>query len=130
MIHAVRQPDRANRCETLTIVASDDDSPRSKDAILTFTPRADGRYSLKVRDLLYRGGPTYAYCFAAGEDEPDFEVTCDDNKAGVGPGGAVPWFVRATRRACFDGPVEVRVDGLPPGLTARPVTIPSGMIDG
>jgi hypothetical protein len=113
-----------------TVVASEDDSRRSKDAILTFTPPADGRYTLEVRDLLYRGGPTYAYCIAAREDEPDFEVTCDDDRAGVGPGGAVPWFLRATRRAGFDGPIEVRVEGLPPGLAARPVTIPPAMTDG
>ena len=112
------------------IVASGDDSPGSKDAILTFTPPADGGYTLEVRDLLYRGGPTYAYCIVGGEDQPDFGVTCDDDRAGVGPGGAVPWFVRATRRAGFNGPIEVRVEGLPPGLTARPVTIPSGMTDG
>jgi hypothetical protein len=112
------------------IVASADDSPGSKDALLTFTPPADGRYTLEVRDLLYRGGPTYAYCIITGDDEPDFEVTCDDDRAGVGPGGAVPWFVRATRRAGFDGPIDLRVEGLPAGLTARPVTIPSGMSDG
>ena len=112
------------------IVASGDDSPGSKDAILTFTPPADGRYSLEVRDLLYRGGPSYAYCIMGSEDEPDFEVTCDDDRAGVGPGCAVPWFVRATRRAGFDGPIEVRVEGLPSGLTAQPVTIPSAMTDG
>jgi hypothetical protein len=112
------------------IVATGDDSPRSKDAILTFTPPADGTYSLEVRDLLYRGGPTYAYCVVVCEDEPDFEVTCDDDRAGVGPGGAVPWFLRATRRAGFDGPIEVRVEGLPRGLTARPVTIPPAMTDG
>ncbi len=111
-------------------VASSDDSAGSKDAILTYTPLADGRYLLEIRDLLYRGGPTYPYCIIASEDEPDFEVTCDDDRAGVGPGGAVPWFVHATRRAGFDGPIEVRVEGLPRGLSAQPVTIPSAMTDG
>lgn len=111
-------------------VATADDVRRSKDAILTYTPPADGRFTLEVRDLLFRGGPTYAYCIAAREDEPDFEITCDDDKAGVGPGGAVPWFLRATRRAGFDGPIEVRVEGLPHGLAARPVTIPPAMTDG
>ena len=113
-----------------SIVASGDDTPRSKDAILTYNPSAAGAYTLEVRDLLYRGGPTYGYCIVVDADEPDFEVTCDDDKAGVGPGGAVPWFVRATRRAGFDGPIEVRVEGVPPGLTAQPVTIPPTMTDG
>ncbi len=111
-------------------VASGDDTRRSKDAVLTFTPPADGRYTLEVRDLIYRGGPGFAYAIEVREDEPDFEVTCDDDRAGVGPGGAVPWFLRATRSAGFDGPIEVRAEGLPPGLTARPITIPATMTDG
>lgn len=113
-----------------TAVASGDDTKRSRDAVLTFTPPADGRYTLEVRDLIYRGGPGFAYGIEAREDEPDFEVTCDDDRAGVGPGCAVPWFLRATRQAGFDGPIEVRVEGLPPGLSARPITIPSTMTDG
>ncbi len=112
------------------VVASGDDTRRSKDAVLNYTPPADGPYTLEVRDLLYRGGPTYPYAIEAVEDEPDFEVTCDDDRAGVGPGGAVPWFLRVTRLAGFDGPIEVRVEGLPPGLTAQPVTIPAAMTDG
>ncbi|MFO0889463.1 MAG: PPC domain-containing protein [Isosphaeraceae bacterium] len=112
-----------------TVVASGDDARGSKDASLTFRPTSAGRYSLEIRDLLHRGGPSYAYCIEAVEDEPDFEVACDDDRAGVGPGGAVPWFLRATRRAGFDGPIEVRVEGLPQGLSARPVTILSAMTD-
>lgn len=111
-------------------VATADDSSHTKDSVLTFTPPADGAYVLQVRDLLYRGGPTYPYCILAGEDEPDFEAACDDDKAGIGPGGAVPWFVRVTRRAGFDGPVEVRVEGLPPGVSVQPLTIPASMTEG
>ncbi|QEH39178.1 putative subtilase-type serine protease precursor [Aquisphaera giovannonii] len=110
-------------------VASGDDSEGSKDAALSFRPARDGVYTLEVRDLLHRGGPGFAYAVLAEEDRPDFEVTCDDDKAGVGPGGAAPWFVRATRLAGFDGPIEVRVEGLPPGLTAKPATIPAGVKD-
>lgn len=112
------------------LVASNDDSPRSKDSLLICTPPADGVYVLQIRDLLNRGGPTFGYFIASGYEEPDFDVTCDDDKAGVGPGGATPWFVRATRRAGFDGPIEVRVEGLPPGVTVNPLTIPPSMTDG
>ncbi|WP_165224847.1 PPC domain-containing protein [Aquisphaera insulae] len=111
-------------------VASGDDSPGSKDAVLTFKPPRDGAYTLEVTDLVHRGGPGFAYGVEAVEDEPDFAVTCDDDKLGVGPGGAAPWFVRATRLAGFEGPIEVRVEGLPPGLSAAPATIPAGVKDG
>ncbi len=115
--------------ETGGVVASGDDSAGSKDAEFRFTPPADGRYTLEVRDLLFRGGPTYSYGIEVRDDEPDFAVRCDDDRAGVGPGGAVPWFLRVTRTAGFDGPIDVRVEGLPPGLSAQPVTIPAGVTD-
>jgi hypothetical protein len=111
-------------------VASGDDSPHTKDSLLTYTPPAEGTYTLQVRDLLYRGGPTYGYGLVAREDEPDFELTCDDDRAGIGPGGAVPWFVRAVRRGGFDGPIDVHVEGLPPGVTVNPLTIPPTMTEG
>lgn len=111
-------------------VANADDAPNTKDALLTFTPPADGTYVLQVRDLIYRGGPAYGYCVLAGEDEPDFSLTCDEDRAGIVAGGAVPWFVRATRRAGFDGPIEVRVEGLPAGVTVNPLTIPPAMTEG
>jgi hypothetical protein len=111
-------------------VAANDDSPGSKDSLLIYTPPADGLYTLQIRDLLNRGGPTFGYFIRAGYEEPDFDMTCDDDKAGIGPDGAVPWFVRATRRAGFNGPIEVRVEGLPPGVTVNPLTIPPSMTDG
>jgi hypothetical protein len=33
-------------------------------------------------------------------------------------------------RDAFDGPVTIRIEGLPPGVTAAPVTIPAGKTDG
>lgn len=112
------------------VLAANDDAPRSKDSLLTYTPPADGTYILQVRDLLYRGGPSFGYVISSCYDEPDFDVTCDDDRAGISPGGAVPWFVRATRRTGFAGPIEVRVEGLPPGVTVNPLTIPPSMTDG
>lgn len=112
------------------VLSTGDDSPHSKDTLMSFTPPADGLFFVQVRDLIHRGGPDFPYALEAREDEPDFAVTCDDDRAGIGPGSAAPWFLRATRRAGFDGPIEVRIEGLPPGVTVNPVTIPPGMTDG
>ncbi len=112
------------------LVASADDAPRTKDSLLIYTPPTDGVYILQIRDLLYRGGPTFGYILSGSYEEPDFEIACDDDKASVGPGCAAPWFVRATRRAGFTGPIEVRVEGLPAGVSVNPLTIPASMTDG
>ena len=37
------------------------------------------------------------------------------------------WFAKVTRLNGFDGPIEIFVENLPTGVTAEPVTIPSGV---
>lgn len=116
--------------EKSAAVAATDDHATTKDSVLVATIAADGRYYLEVKDLLNRGGPTFNYIVQAQYDEPDFEIVCDDDKAGIAPGGHVPWFVKITRNGGFDGPVDVRVDGLPEGVSVNPLTIPAGMTQG
>ena len=62
--------------------------------------------------------------------EPGFTVTCDDDKVGVLPGGAAPWFVRVARTGGFTGAVTVRAENLPPGMSADPCVLPPGQNDG
>jgi len=44
----------------------------------------------------------------------------------VSKGGALPVNVSAERFDEFDGPIEVRLENLPPGLSAPVTTIPAG----
>lgn len=111
-------------------VATSDDHKRTKDSLLTYTVPADGQYVLEVRDLLNRGGPNFGYLVEVRDDEPDFELVCDDDKASLGAGCAHPWFVRATRTGGFNGPIDVRVEGLPSGVSASRLTIPPSMNQG
>jgi hypothetical protein len=111
-------------------VATSDDHKRTKDSLLVHSVAADGPYFLEVRDLLNRGGPTFGYYLELTRDEPDFELVCDDDKAGLGPGTAKAWFVKATRTGGFNGSIDVRVEGLPAGVSANPLTIPPEMSQG
>ena len=111
-------------------VANGDDHKTTKDSVLTYTPPADGRYTLEVRDLLYRGGATFGYILDSRPDEPDFELVSDDDKAGIAPGLAAPWFIKATRIGGFAGPIEIRVEGLPAGVSVNPLTIGPTMTQG
>jgi hypothetical protein len=111
------------------VLASNDDA-FGKDAALVFTPPADGDYVLRVRDLNSKGGDTAVYHIEADWARPDFTLRCDPDKAMIGPGSSTAWYVHVVRSNGFTGPVNVALKGLPPGVTASPLTIPPEMTQG
>ncbi len=111
------------------ILASNDDT-FGKDAALVFTPPADGNYVVRIRDLNHKGGDTAVYYLEADWARPDFTLRCDGDKAMIGPGTSTAWYVQAERQNGFTGPVRVDVKGLPPGVTASPLTVPPAMKQG
>lgn len=112
------------------IAANDDIHPSTKDSLLVFTPPADGVYTLQIRDLLNRGGPTFGYMLSVKPDVADFTAQCDEDRAGLGPGTNMPWYVKLSKVGGFNAPVEVRIEGLPAGVTCAPLTIPAHANDG
>ncbi|HEX4589107.1 MAG TPA: PPC domain-containing protein [Gemmataceae bacterium] len=113
------------------LLASNDDDPATgKDSLLTFSPPADGDYLLRIRDLNSKGGPGYVYYLEADFAKPDFSLRCDPDLAMVAPGRRTPWYVHVTRSNGFAAPVTVGVEGLPPGVTCSPLTIPPTMTQG
>src|SRR5262249_33768562 len=111
------------------MLASNDDA-FGKDAALVFAPPADGDYVLRIRDLNNKGGPTAVYYIEADWALPDFSLRCDPDKAMIGPGSSAAWYVQVTRQNGFARPVRVNVEGLPPGVSASPLTIPASMTQG
>jgi hypothetical protein len=111
------------------VLASNDDT-YSKDAALVFQPPADGDYVLRIRDLNNKGGATAVYYIEADWARPDFTLRCDPDKAMIGPGSSTAWYVHVLRQSGFAGAVRVEVKGLPPGVTASPLTIPPTMTQG
>lgn len=112
------------------VIANDDIHPSTKDSMLVFTPPADGVYTLQIRDLLNRGGPTFGYILTVKPEVADFTAQCDEDRAGLGPGTNMPWYVKLTKVGNFNAPVEIRVEGLPAGVTFAPLTIPAHATDG
>lgn len=111
-------------------LAINDDDRRTKDSTLVFTANADGEYTVSVRDLLGRGGPAFGYFLSIRPDVPDFEISVDDDKAGVKPGVNSAWYAKVVRRGGFAGPIDVRVEGLPESIVARSLTIPPTLSNG
>ena len=112
-----------------TLLLSNDDTV-GKDAALLFTPPADGDYMLRIRDLNSKGGPAWVYHIEAEPARPDFQLTCDGDKAMIGRGGRVAWYVQLTRTGGFTGPVTIEAEGLPAGVTASALTIQPGQTQG
>jgi hypothetical protein len=111
------------------VLASNDDA-NGKDPALVFTPPADGDYIARLRDLNNKGGDGYVYFLAADWAKPDFTLKCDPSKAMIGPGSRTAWYVQVNRTNGFAGPVAVKVNGLPKGVTVNPLTIPPTMTQG
>jgi hypothetical protein len=112
------------------LASGDDISQAMKDAQVIFTPPQDGTYFLRLRDLHNKGGAQYVYALEAAPVQQDFTVRVDGDKAMLGPGASMPWYVVVQRQGGFTGPVTMTVEGLPDGVTASPLVIPPTMTQG
>ncbi len=106
------------------------DTSHSQEASLTYVVPADGDYTLRVRDLNSKGGPSFVYYVEMEETRPDFSLRVDPDKAMIGPGSSAAWYVHVLRTGGFAGPVAVEVKGLPNEITATSVTISPTMTVG
>ena len=104
-----------------------DDGWFTKDAHCYFQAPANGDYFVEVRDLNQRGGKRFIYHLQGEASGPDFELYGEYYYGMMSPGGQAIWFARIARLNGFKGPVEIRAENLPKGVTMTPVTVPAGM---
>jgi hypothetical protein len=108
---------------------NDDGGPGyGKDSLLHFTAPADGDYSVAIGDVQGLGGETYAYRLTARHPSPDFRLTVNPRNPNVPAGGAIPVTVTAIRKDGFEGPIDVSLSDLPPGLHASTGVIAPGQV--
>jgi WD40 repeat protein len=106
---------------------NDDGGPLyGKDSRLTFDPPADGDYVVRLTDAQGREGDDLAYRLTIRPPRPDFCLRMSPENPNVPRGGSVPVEVTAERLDGFDGPIAVRIDALPAGVSADPAIIPAG----
>jgi hypothetical protein len=107
---------------------NDDGGPGyGKDSKLTFDPPADGDYVVRVSDARSLGSSRSGYHLEVRPPRPDFELSVSPENPNVPRGGSTVVTVSAIRRDGFDGPIDVSVDGLPPGITATSTRIEAGV---
>jgi hypothetical protein len=106
---------------------NDDGGPMwGKDSRLAFTAPAAGDYIVRIRDARGESGRLYAYRLTLAAPHPDFDLFVSPPNPNVPRGGRVPVTVTAYRRDGFDGPIDVRLEDLPRGVTAEPGVILPG----
>ena len=109
---------------------NDDGGPGyGKDSRLRFTAPADGEYTLRLRDVRGTSGDELAYRLIAREPRPDFRLTATPRNPNVPAGGRIPVTVTALRLDDVKGPIEVKIENLPAGLSATAGTIAPGQVN-
>jgi hypothetical protein len=115
----------------------------STDSRLLYEPKADGELTLEIADRYGSGGPEYGYRLEVGSSQPDFTISlifgtpaanpqaaarrvrntpASSGAFNLKPGSSTPVNFQIASEGKI-GPIEVRVEGLPPGVTAAPVTV-------
>lgn len=117
---------------------------KTDDPATRFVAPADGTYRIQVQNLASYAAvdPGLQYRLAIRPEQPDFRLVAKprllpfNNNAQQNPptvwspllrrGGTEVIDVLVFRRDGFGGPVEITVTGLPPGVTAAPITVGPG----
>ncbi|AMV24795.1 translocation protein TolB [Gemmata sp. SH-PL17] len=97
-----------------------------KDSRLFFDVPADGSYQVRVTDARGSAGPNHAYRVTVRHPKPDFAVSFNPTAPSVWKGGAIPVNVSVTRFDGFDGPVQVKLAGIPGGMWAPETFVEGG----
>lgn len=106
---------------------NDDGGPDyGADSRLDFVAPTDGDYILHLKDVRGLEGPDFAYRLTIREASPDYRLRAEPENPNIPKGGSIPVTVTASRLRGYDGPIQIEVSGLPPGITASAATIPEG----
>lgn len=106
---------------------NDDGGPMyGRDSYLSFTPPADGEYTVRLRDSAAGGGANFSYRLNLRAPRPDFQLSVTPRNPNIPAGGTIPVTVTAFRTDGFDEPIDVALENLPKGITALPARIAPG----
>jgi hypothetical protein len=107
-------------------IQSNDDA-LGKDSRIVFNVQAATEYLVEIKSIDRRGGGDMFYRL---EIQPpggqDFALTVTPDEINVGQGGNTAVTVNIQRLNGFGGKVDLKVEGLPAGITASPAFIPAG----
>ncbi len=134
--------------ETFEDVAENDDLPSffgkdtlddlnadSLDPALSFTPEEDGDYRVSLFNQSAGGSAAHLYRLAIRKAQPDFQLlvgheltkTINNDAFPAAPvlrqGGSTVFRIMALRKDGFEGDITVTAQGLPAGVSAKPLVL-------
>ncbi len=108
---------------------NDDDSQirLGKDSRLTFVAPTSGDYLLRIRDARGFSGEDFNYQVAIRRPHPDFALKLADTKMSLPIHSGREWSAQVTRIDGLEGPIAIRLEGIPEGVHAtNPLIIEAG----
>ncbi len=103
------------------------DDSIGKDSRIVFGVAAGTEYLVEVRSQDQRfGGDVYYRLQIAPPGAQDFKLTVTPDEINVGQGGSTLVTVGVQRLNGFGGPVALKLEGLPAGMTVSPAFVPAG----
>jgi hypothetical protein len=104
-------------------------SRTSNDPFLNVTvPNGAQEITISIEDLALRGGSQYPYRLVVRKEAEDFQLTLVSPYINMPPGGTAAVLVAVDRRG-YDGPVQLSIPDLPPGIRAEGGLIPRESVD-
>jgi hypothetical protein len=104
--------------ETGALLARAEPARPNADCEFNYAPTKDMVAKLEVRDLYRAGGERFIYRLRVVHPEPDAELTVAADRFALTPGTPLEIPVSVIRKFGFKGMLELKVDGLPPEVTA------------
>ena len=102
---------------------ANDDSNKKRDPLLDWKVPTDGRYCVRVRSLLNKGGMEYFYRLHFGKPEPSFNATVGAPQFAVNAGATNEVKVTVNYLDGYKGKLTVSAASLPKGVSADPVVV-------
>lgn len=97
-----------------------------RDPRILHTFKEAGEYSVELRNVVQVAGERAPYQLLVRPPQPSYTLQLSNERPNVHSGGEAPWKISAQRLDGHKEPIALTLSGLPEGITAEPVTIPSG----
>jgi hypothetical protein len=128
------RPPRPARPALTTTAPANDDTKDERHGLVThhadprvqFTAPRSGTYYVTIEDTQGKGGPEFSYRLRIAPPQPDFELRVMPDNMGAPAGGNAVVQLKAFRADGFEGPIHLRMDGLPAGFELGSASIPAG----
>lgn len=98
-----------------------DDLKDNRDPTMLYTIHTDGDYEIAISDLVAGGGPRFAYRLDLELERPEYRLSAASAAFDLPAGKSVVVPVTIERLAGFQEPIELKVLGLPSGVSVAPL---------